>query len=182
VPGPRYARAADMIIRSRFSRGGLGETFAWSDRTRGGLPGDLNSWQTFRSDVIGRIVERVQPMTFAHGCLRDLMERLGLVDVSKTVYCDVPYVSEARTAKDVYQHEMLTYEKDAWPGVLTHEGLLKFLKKNKGVSYLSGYDNFLYQTYLSNYPAYRYETCNNSSQSKKKAKRIEVLWEINGGY
>jgi hypothetical protein len=36
-----------FLLRNRFSRGGLGRDFAWSDRPRGGQPGDLNyleSW------------------------------------------------------------------------------------------------------------------------------------------
>src|SRR4029079_17631165 len=42
-PGqPVVRRAAGFLVRSRFSRGGLGRDFAWSDRLRGGQPGDRN--------------------------------------------------------------------------------------------------------------------------------------------
>lgn len=33
-------QSINFMIRSRFSRGGLGRAFAWSDRLRGGKPGD----------------------------------------------------------------------------------------------------------------------------------------------
>ena len=33
--------AVDFLVRMRMSRGGLGTAFAWSDRLRGGQPGDM---------------------------------------------------------------------------------------------------------------------------------------------
>src|SRR5271157_4507146 len=41
-----FERAIRFIVTCRFSRGGLGKTFAWSNRLRGGQPGDVNAWET----------------------------------------------------------------------------------------------------------------------------------------
>ena len=41
-------QAFRFLFRNRFSRGGLGRDYAWSDRPRGGQPGDLNAWDTFK--------------------------------------------------------------------------------------------------------------------------------------
>jgi hypothetical protein len=43
--------AATSIVANRMSRGGLGESFAWSDRKRGGQPGDLNAWMTILASI-----------------------------------------------------------------------------------------------------------------------------------
>jgi site-specific DNA-adenine methylase len=52
--------AIRFVIRSRFSRGGLGKSFAWSDRKRGGRPGDENAWNTFREKSLPQIIERAR--------------------------------------------------------------------------------------------------------------------------
>src|SRR5690349_7923975 len=36
--------AVAELVRRRMSRGGLGTHFAWSERLRGGRPGDVNAW------------------------------------------------------------------------------------------------------------------------------------------
>ncbi len=51
------ARAVAFPVRNRMSRGGLGEDFAWSERLRGGRPGDLNAWETFKA-ALPAIVQR----------------------------------------------------------------------------------------------------------------------------
>ena len=49
-----------FLIRCRFSRGGLGKDFAWSERQRGGRPGDENAWETFRDTELPKIVGRAR--------------------------------------------------------------------------------------------------------------------------
>ncbi len=39
-------KAVNEFILRRMSRGGLKKSFAWSKRTRGGKPGDVNAWDT----------------------------------------------------------------------------------------------------------------------------------------
>lgn len=53
-------RATSFLVRCRFSRGGLGKSFAWSERLRGGRPGDENAWETFRQSELPRIIARTK--------------------------------------------------------------------------------------------------------------------------
>jgi site-specific DNA-adenine methylase len=53
-------RATRFLVRCRFSRGGLGKSFAWSRRLRGGRSGDENAWATFRAEELPKIVERAR--------------------------------------------------------------------------------------------------------------------------
>jgi hypothetical protein len=49
---------AEYVVR-RMSRGGLKKAFAWSDRERGGQPGDVNAWETML-DLLPEISGRLQ--------------------------------------------------------------------------------------------------------------------------
>src|SRR5262249_14484771 len=50
--------AVRFLVRNRFSRGGLGRDFAWSERLRGGQPGDRNAWETIKAEL-PRIARRL---------------------------------------------------------------------------------------------------------------------------
>jgi hypothetical protein len=43
--------AVRFLVRNRFRRGELGKDFAWSDRLRGGQPGDRNAWETIKEEL-----------------------------------------------------------------------------------------------------------------------------------
>lgn len=185
IAGPRYAKAVDMIVRSRFSRGGLGDTFAKQNRLRGGIMGDANAWKTFVGGSLPRVIDHIQGVVFDAGCYRELMVRHGLADVKDlTQYLDPTYPAETRTAKIVYEHEMPTYYCESRNDtILCHEGLLKFALNTRGITYLSGYNNPMYDMYLQDCVSWRFEMCNNSGQTKTKSRRVEMLWEVNhGGY
>ena len=64
--GTLLDRAMRFLITCRFSRGGLGKSFAWSDRERGGKPGDENAWDTFRTNELPRIIARARGVEFAN--------------------------------------------------------------------------------------------------------------------
>ncbi len=51
------SRAGAFLVRNWMSRGGLGEDFAWSERLRGGRPGELNAWETLKA-ALPAIVQR----------------------------------------------------------------------------------------------------------------------------
>ena len=64
--GTLLDRAMRFLVTCRFSRGGLGKSFAWSGRERGGKPGDENAWDTFRSNELPRIIARAHGVEFTH--------------------------------------------------------------------------------------------------------------------
>ena len=160
-------RALGTIIRSRFSRGGMGKDFAWSDRLRGGQPGDVNSWETYKAllpKIAAKLADAViiDPMSGW-----DVME---LNDSETTLhYADPPYLHATRTARKVYEYEMS--EADHLRFLATCNGL-------RGKVYISGYRSEMYDDLL---PQTRWERVdfdmpNHSGQGEKKQRRVECLW------
>ena len=159
--------AADFIVRSRFSRGGLGKTFAWSERTRGGKPGDVNSWDTFRSKVLPAVIDRAEGAEVVRdACWATVWESRDRA--KRLIYADPPYVRETRTAKDTYgPFEM---------PLLQHFWLVSALKAHSGPAALSGYRCGDYDRWLREWRRIDFDMPNNSGQGKKKQRRTESLW------
>lgn len=154
----------EYVIR-RMSRGGLGKTFAWSDRLRGGRLGDLNAWQTGLENI-WRVSKRLKDVKLY---CQSFETFIPLFDSPQTIfYCDPPYLHETRTAKKVYINEM---DKSA------HITLLDLLVSCKGKALVSGYRSQLYDDALRHWNRVEKQVKNNSGQNKKKQERIEVLWK-----
>lgn len=161
----------NFMIRSRFSRGGLGHTFAWSDRLRGGKPGDLHSWDTFCSDSLPMIIERTygvevvdDPCWWTVWESRDRVQRL--------IYADPSYMRETRTSKDAYGPFEMTRMHHFW--------LVSALRAHSGPAAISGYRSGDYDRWLKDWRRIDFDMPNNSGQrlNKKgnKQRRIESLW------
>jgi DNA adenine methylase len=160
-----------FLVRNRMSRGGLGKDFAWSERLRGKrraggpVPGELNAWDTIRSELPG-IVERIQDVEI-YGY--DAVQLIRSEDAPGVLfYCDPPYCHETRTHKKAYAHEMSLDQ---------HAELLSVLKNCQGKVILSGYANPLYDDVLVGWNRHIFEMPNHSGQGKTKQRRVEVLWE-----
>jgi site-specific DNA-adenine methylase len=174
--------ALSTIIRSRFSRGGLGVSFAWSERKRGGLPGDLNAWKTWRENDLPRTVSRVANWTIYSGRASALIRDYRGVDVA-SLYLDPPYVPNTRTHKTSYgPFEMPALRSEVAASlrglVDTHEDLLESIVDATADVAISGYDSELYRRILTA-PRWRrieLELPNNAGQGKSKKRRTEVLW------
>lgn len=157
-------RAAGFLARNRFSRGGLGETFAWSDRLRGGRPGDANAWDTIRAELPA-IAERVRDVEFR--CC-DALDLIRSCDGPDTLhYCDPPYLHETRTVRDAYAHEMTAAR---------HAGLLAALNACRGAVLLSGYRSPLYDRELAGWTRHEFDLPNHSGQGRTKQRRVECVW------
>jgi DNA adenine methylase len=156
--------AAAFLVRNRFSRGGLGKDFAWSDRLRGGQPGDANAWDTIRRDL-PRLAERIEGVEFRCTAAAELLVRLDGPDT--LFYCDPPYLHETRTHRDAYAHEMTRED---------HEALLQLLLRCRGKVVLSGYRSGLYDDLLAGWRRVEFSIANHSGQGKSKQRRTECLW------
>lgn len=160
-------RAAATLVRSRFSRGGMGDDFAWSDRLRGGRPGDLNAWECFKENL-PEIAERFKDVSFSN--LQNGWDVMEGFDTPDTLhYCDPPYLPETRTAKQVYEYEM------------SEEDHLRFLTTCNGLQghvYISGYRSEMYDDLLpeKRWERVEFDMPNHSGQGEKKQRRIECLW------
>jgi DNA adenine methylase len=156
--------AARFIVKHRFSRGGLGKTFAWSKRLRGGQPGDKNAWETIR-DHLPRIAERLEGVEIHQAPALELIRRH---DGPETLfYLDPPYLPESRTARKIYAHEMSRQD---------HSALLECIAGIRGMVILSGYRSSLYDHALASWERHEIEKPNNAGQGKTKERRTEVLW------
>lgn len=157
--------AASLIIRSRWSRGGMGATFGRSSRRRGGQCEYVNSWETFRDRHFPRIVSRVRDVAFAVAGFRDSIPRHDRP--SSLLYLDPPYHPITRTAKAVYDHEMSDQD---------HRDLLDLVLASRAKVMLSGYRCPLYDDVLRDWNRADKDVANHSGQGRTKARRTESIW------
>jgi len=165
--GMTVERATRFLIKFRFSRGGLGTSFAWSERKRGGRPGDENAWMTFREHDLPKIIDRASgievtsdPCWWTVWQSRRRMHRL--------IYADPPYVPKTRTAKSAYgPHEMT---------VLHHFWLVSALRAHSGPAAISGYVCREYDRWLHDWRRIDFDMPNNAGQNRRKQRRTESLW------
>lgn len=163
-------RAIYTLVCNRFSRGGMGKHFAWSNRLRGGRPGDENAWLNFKSDLPKLHEYLADPAKGVVIMSADAVSLLKETTENKSVlaYLDPPYVHSTRVSKKVYSHEMNNDQ---------HRELLEVCVKHKGKLFISGYKNDLYEEYLSDWKVHAFEIANHSGQTKKKTRRLEIVWE-----
>lgn len=161
---PGVYGAICYLVRNRFSRGGLGKTFAWSDRLRGGQPGDANAWETIKAELPS-IAERVNVVQFNHVTAFTLIPMYDSPDT--LFYLDPPYLHETRTARKAYEHEM---DREA------HVQLLEMIRSCTGKVMLSGYRSPLYDEALADWDMVAIDLPNHSGQGKAKQRRTECLW------
>lgn len=159
--------AVNEFILRRMSRGGLKKSFAWSDRERGGQPGDLNAWETMIKQL-PTIADRVAKSTIL---CKDFREVIKVWDEEDTLfYLDPPYLHSTRSegSTSAYEHEMTVED---------HIDLLQMLKSIRGKVILSGYSSPLYNRNLKEgWRCKRKQVANHSGQNSKKSRRTECIW------
>lgn len=156
--------AVNEFILRRMSRGGLKEAFAWSDRKRGGIPGDINAWNNVIK-AIPNISNRIKDVEIYNKPAVDIIQEFN--HPNTILYCDPPYLHETRQAKNVYKHEMTNED---------HEELARCLNTFSGKAMLSGYQSGSYSQWYSNWKTDSYRIINHSSQQKTKTYKEEWLW------
>jgi len=161
--------ARTFIIVNRMSRGGLGKDFAWSDRLRGGKPGDVNAWHS----MIERLPDmeaKLRSVTLLNASVFDRLEQDG-GDQNRLWYIDPPYEGSTRSksARKCYG----IYE---W-GIAEHQRLANILQSVKGKVILSGYSSYHYDLWYEGWKRTDFEIANHSSQASVKQRRIECTWK-----
>jgi DNA adenine methylase len=168
-PGDEVDAAVRFYARNRQSRDGLGEDFSWSERLRGGRPGDLNAWETIKP-VLPRIADRLANVELR---CRDAVEVIEEFDGPRTLqYLDPTYPHETRTATDIYDHEMTEAD---------HARLLETIVRCRGAVIISGYDNAMYNEALQDWERVEKPMKKHAAQTRIKPDCVEVLWLRNCG-
>ncbi len=157
--------AINEFILRRMSRGGLKKAFAWSDRERGGQPGDVNAWETMM-EMLPLIADRLRGV---HLFNRRAVPVIDAYNDSKVlVYCDPPYLPDTRESKDSYDEE----EMDETAHIKLGEKLRQF----RGKAIISGYPSEVYSRLYDGWRCVKKTVANHSSQQKSKSRKTECLW------
>lgn len=160
----QFECAINEFIVRRMSRGGLKKNFSWSDRKRGGQPGEVNAWETIIKHL-PEISERIKNVFIFNEPAIKVIKAFNNDDT--LCYVDPPYVPETRVSKDAYEFEMTTDD---------HIELGKTLKNFKGKVILSGYPSTLYKRLYKEWRCVKKKVANHSSQQKTKNIKLECLW------
>lgn len=165
--GTMIEQATRFLIRGRFSRGGLGKHFAWSERQRGGRPGDENAWHTFREQELPKIIARARGVEVrSDPCWKTVWASRNTIQ--RLIYADPPYMPNTRTAKTAYGPYEMT--------PLQHLRLITALRAHGGPAAISGYRCDEYDRWLHGWRRFDFDMPNNAGQSKRKQRRRESLW------
>jgi len=165
LPTDSKGVAIRELVTRRMSRGGLGTHFAWSTRTRGGKPGDLNAWETWVEEL-PKIQGRIKDVLFEAGDFRISIPRFS--QRGAVIYCDPPYLKSTRTAKKAYgEFEMSRQD---------HLEFLELVRASKATVLVSGYMSKLYSVVLEDWELYTKEMPCNAGQGEEKERRVECLW------
>lgn len=156
--------AINEFVLRRMSRDGLKKAFSWSDRKRGGKPGDVNAWETI-FDILPTISQKLKGVTILNKSAIKVIQAFDAPNV--LCYADPPYVQSARVTKNAYEYEM---------SIDDHEAMLIQLKRFNGKVIISGYHSDLYSTMLKDWRCVSKKVPNHSSQQKKKKLNTELLW------
>jgi DNA adenine methylase len=166
-PELEFDRAVKEYVLRRMSRGGMKKAFAWSERLRGGKPGDQNAWDTMILQL-PTIHERIKKVEFFNTDALIFIPG-AITAMNAFVYLDPPYVKGTRHkgSVNVYDHEMTDKQ---------HEKLLDTCLTSGAKIMISGYQCPLYTSKLKNWKFKFKPIANHSSQSERKGVKLECLW------
>jgi DNA adenine methylase len=141
-----------------------GFTSITRNRTRRRMNGNVSEWLS-AVDGLPDVHERLRRVMLECGPALKVIRR---EDTPHTLfYCDPPYLTSTRTAREVYAHEMTEAD---------HRELLDVLRRCKGMVMLSGYESALYDRELASWDRHTKPIANHSSGAKTKPRKVEVLW------
>ena len=116
-------------------------------------------------EIIVNYCERLKEAQIENTDALTLIERYN--DENTLIYCDPPYLQELRK-KNMYKHEMSSEQ---------HIELLKVLKASKSKIILSGYDNDLYNSELSDWTTAEKQTT--AQFGKMRTEKLWMNFELN---
>jgi len=167
-----FDAAVNFFIRCRQSHAGRLDTptklacFAATTkkRLRRGMNEQCSAWLGC-IEGLQEVHNRLQRVLIRN---TDALDVISENDSQNTLfYLDPTYLSETRTAPDVYQHEMTTQQ---------HIDLLDLIVTLKGKVMISGYPSDLYTQKLPEWNIHDFEIPNNAAGGETKRIMIERVW------
>jgi DNA adenine methylase len=160
--------AAQIFIKYRMSIGGRGKSFARpsQNRSRRGMPDNISGWLS-AIDLIESNTHRLHNTDIRIGLDALNVIQSYLKEPNCLIYLDPPYLPTTRKSPNVYNKEMTLTQ---------HEQLVKSIEASTAKIILSGYDNDLYNTILSQWKKEIIPMKLHSSGGSKKRVANEVLW------
>ena len=158
-------QSAAWIVKTRMSRGGLGKDFAWSDRERGGQPGDVNAWEKML-ERLPILSARLQSISLFNVTA---LNQLAILpdDPSWFVYLDPPYAAETRTTFGEYGEYEMTYS--------DHVALRNKVATFKHTRFMISH--YRYDVYDAlGWRTVEIDLPNHASQSATKDRRTEIVY------
>lgn len=158
-------KAVCDFIRWRQSFSGHGSSWSYSRTvSHGGMAGQVNAWWT-AIEGLPEVIDRLRRVQIT---CEPAVASIQRFDHNKAfIYCDPPYVSTTRVARDVYLHEMTDRN---------HRELAQVLHKCNAKVMLSGYPSELYDELYGKWRQVEFRVANHASRAKKKPRVRECLW------
>jgi len=153
--------AVNEFILRRMSRNGLKKSFAWTNRVRGGQPGDINAWETILKQLPA-IAERLQNVAIVNSRFQDLVKIWEEENVF--MFIDPPHLPLATDGKlDEDENEMSVEE---------HIKFLQSVAESRAKIMICGYDSILYTKHLIGWKSVKKKVVN----PKHKSRKSYCLW------
>jgi DNA adenine methylase len=157
-----------FFIRCRMSLAGRMDSFAplSRNRVRRQMNEQVSAWLN-AVEGLSEVHARLKRIVILNA---DAKQVISQQDSQNTlVYADPPYVPQARTARDVYAHEMSLDDHGDLLDLFTSQEI-------KGKVMLSGYDNHLYSDRLRSWDRIEFDMPNHSASGVTKRRMTEVIW------
>lgn len=155
--------ALNEFIATRMSKSGMKKAFAWNKTLQTTNPKDVNAWLSSVKSL-PELAERLKEVFIFNKSAIEIIQAFN--GPNTLVYCDPPYLHEARVSKTVYSSEMPTDD---------HIELSHILNNFDGKVIISGYASPLYNRLYKGWNIDKKKM--NSSQKKSKDKKVEVIWK-----
>jgi len=153
--------AINEFILRRTSRNGLKKSFAWTNRIRGGQPGDINAWKTMLEQlpIIAERLKGVAIVDHKFQSLVNLWDEEGVF-----MFVDPPHLPLTVDGSVNEEENEMSVEE--------HIKFLKCIKDARAKVMICGYDCILYNKSLVDWKVSKKKVLN----PKHKSRKYYCLW------
>lgn len=156
-----YELAVNEFVLRRMSRNGLKKSFAWTNRMRGGKPGDVNAWETMVAQL-EHLAERLQDVVILNEDFKSLVPIWN--EESVFMFIDPPNLPEATDGTVNEEENEMSVE--------DHIKFLNSVRDSRAKVMICGIDCVLYTKHLADWKVHKKKVIKQNSS----VKRQYALW------